>query len=262
LIQRLFDFGINRLSIGIQSLNTEVLSRLERSTDLKQTLKALEYAASGPIHNWNADFIYGIPGQSNETLERDINQLTDFNPKHISAYALTMERNILGDKTISDKRQYTHQNFLWEFLPSRGYEQYEISNFSKKGYECIHNLSVWKYRPYLSLGTSGHSFFNDRRFRTISDIERYLSEPFCDILIEQSSLVIPDLFISILRLNKSQGMSLFNRLLSVEESRKLKALLKKFEKNNWVKFLNNGFKITREGLNFSNIMLEEVYRDL
>lgn len=259
-----FSAGINRLSVGVQSLSDHLLVRLDRQSNHKVTLSALEQiadcSAKGLISNWNADIIYGIPGQKEKDLMNTMRKLIDFNPGHISAYALTLDQNTLPDKSnISLRRQMLHQKLVWDYLPSKDFEHYEVSNFAKKGFRCLHNLTVWKYRPYLSLGTGGHSFLNAKRYRTISNIDRYLAEPVENLVVIENAMVIPDLFITALRLKSRQGNSLYRRSLSLNEYSKWRNLLDIFQQKNWITYDSSGFIITAEGLNFSASMIEMAY---
>jgi len=263
--------GINRISMGVQSLNDRLLQILGRISNKDIIVKAMDVLANGPIANWSADLIYGIPGQKEQDILESLKYIIDHQAKHISAYALTMENNVLhdpangeqgSDKNISESRQYKHQKMIWEYLPANGFFQYEISNFAREGFSCLHNRAVWKYRPYLSLGTSGHSFLNHLRFRTVSNIKKYLSEPIENSVAIEKAMTIPDLFITALRLKSHQGNALFRKYLSYREYRLWQNMLNEFSNKKWIVFNKSGFEITTEGLSFSNSMLEFVYEHM
>ena len=261
--------GINRISMGVQSLNDQLLRLLGRISNRNIILKAMETLNKSSIVNWSADLIYGIPGQKEADILDSLETLLQHEPRHISAYALTLDNHRLVNdftgykgKKISDTRQYSHQKLIWGYLPDHGFTHYEISNFAHKGFECLHNLAVWKYRPYLSLGTSGHSFLNHFRYRTVSDIKRYLRDPMENSVFKEKAKVVPDLLITILRLKSRQGNALFRKLLNAKEYGHFENQLSLFYNNQWIKPENNGFIITEEGLNFSNTMLERLYDNL
>jgi oxygen-independent coproporphyrinogen-3 oxidase len=272
--------GINRISMGVQSTSDRLLKLLDRLGDKKTILRAMEILSKGPIANWSADIIYGIPGQKELDILESLQQIIDHGAKHISAYALTLENQVLPapvglpigsqddsfksskNKKISATRQHSHQKLIWEFLPANGFFQYEISNFARKGFSCLHNVAVWKYRPYLSLGASGHSFLNDSRYRTVANITKYLSEPVANSILIEKASTIPDLFITALRLKTRQGNALFRKHLDNPKYLLWLNQLNKFYNKGWIKPDKSGFTITEEGLNFSNTLLESVYEHL
>lgn len=262
ILSKLHAAGINRLSVGVQSFDDKMLKILDRGTTPKAIYRTLELIAGGPVPNWSGDLIYGIPGQTSKMVLSDAHDLVGFSPAHISAYSLTMESNRLGNKSISEHRQAFHQELLWPFFEEHGFEQYEVSNFARNKKYCLHNLSVWKYRPYLSLGPSGHSFLDDLRFRTVSDIGRYLKEPVENILIVERSRPVPDLFITALRLRLKQRADFFTGILPESLSKNWNDVLRRFARNNWLEVRGKFIRITPEGLSFSNTMLEEVYAAL
>jgi len=290
LVDQLHAAGVNRISLGVQSLNDGLLKLLGRRGDRKTILAALEILARGPIANFSGDVIYGIPGQKEPDILETLGALIDHGAKHISAYALTMANNVLpvpgpvlmqagaGEvadkparatgtkpetyKTISEARQYAHQKLIWSYLPTNGFGQYEVSNFARKGYACLHNVAVWKYRPYLSLGTSGHSFLGQTRYRTVANVKTYLAQPLENSIITESAKTVPDLFITALRLKTRHGHALFRKLLGEDQYLAWQKTLEVFCKNGWVKKDNSGFEITTEGLQYSNTMVEMAYENL
>ena len=182
-ISFLRELGINRLSIGIQSFHDETLIKLNRSHSGKQAAKSLEIAHEGGISNLNADLIFAIPGRSMEQLKEDVSTLLGFQPKHISAYGLTIEdKTVFGKwssigkfKAVSDEENANEFEYLMSTLPDAGLEQYEISNYALKGFESKHNSSYWRQVPYLGLGPGAHSFDGKSRQINISNNAGYMS---------------------------------------------------------------------------------------
>lgn len=176
--------GVNRLSIGIQSLNDSHLGLMNRSHDAKTALRSVEMAMSMGFDNITVDFIYGIPGQRIDDLEYSMSILDEFDIPHFSAYALTVEPNTLlahqikAGKMLETQDDVFRQHF--DFIKSQathqGFEHYEISNFAKKGHQAVHNSSYWLGQPYLGIGPSAHSFKGNRRYWNVSSIHEYLKK--------------------------------------------------------------------------------------
>ena len=186
-IERLRDFwqlGINRLSIGVQSLELDLLKFLTRIHSADQVFKTYENARSAGFDNVNCDLIYSIPGQSWEIWERDLNRVLDLDANHISAYTLTLEKGtdlfklVKNKKVIMPDDGQTGEWFLktHELLESKGYHSYEISNFSKIGFECNHNLHYWRIHPYLAFGPAAHGFDGHKRWNNCRSLDHYLQQ--------------------------------------------------------------------------------------
>jgi len=158
--------GINRLSIGIQSFNEEELKFLTRIHSAQTAIETVENASSVGFENINADLIFNLPGQSKEKWLYNLEQTIKLPVKHVSAYSLILERGTILNKMVLDgKVKMQDDDYdadLYEttidFFDKHGFIQYEVSNFAKPGYECIHNNAYWHYVDYLGFGTSAHSF--------------------------------------------------------------------------------------------------------
>lgn len=158
--------GINRLSIGIQSLNDEVLRWMNRPHDADQSRTALRMIVDSGWHDFTCDLIYGIPGCSDEEWLAQLSWLTGSGVPHLSCYALTVEPHTAlhhqihrkGKMVMDDDLQARQMLLMLGFLQTQGYEAYEISNFCLPGRRSMHNSSYWEGRPYLGFGPSAHSF--------------------------------------------------------------------------------------------------------
>ncbi|HZH35724.1 MAG TPA: radical SAM family heme chaperone HemW [Flavisolibacter sp.] len=165
--------GINRLSIGIQSFFEEELRWMNRAHNANQARDCIQNSYAAGIHNLSIDLIYGSPLLTNEMWEYNVKTAIDYNIKHLSCYALTVEEKTPLHKTISLKKNVDVDSEkqagqflqLMQWLRESGYEHYEVSNFAKPGFRSRHNSSYWKGAPYLGLGPSAHSFKgNERRW--------------------------------------------------------------------------------------------------
>ena len=177
------DFGVNRISMGVQSWDPEILSRLGRVHSAEQAERSFQILREAGFTNLNLDLIFGVPGQSFETWQQTLEKTVGLAPEHISAYCLTVEEDTeffrrfqSGELTQDTEWDATLYEFAMGTLETAGYHQYEISNYAKPGYECLHNLAYWQGRNYLGLGPSAFSTVGERRWQNTPDTSRYIEQ--------------------------------------------------------------------------------------
>jgi len=176
------DFGVNRLSLGIQSLSEDNLKKLGRLHSVSDGLKVLDLARSLGFSNLSIDLIYGIWGQSLANWKKEIQQAARLPIEHLSCYTLTYEQgtplfSLMKDKSIkvsSDKLVAEMFMYNIEFLIKAGFKHYEVSNFAKEGFECKHNLNYWHNHSYLGLGAGAVSYWRGVRAKHICDVKDYI----------------------------------------------------------------------------------------
>lgn len=176
------EIGINRLSIGIQSMNNNILKWMNRSHDTNQVINGLNNTKVAGFENINLDFIYGTPKNLSRDYKSELLEILKFNPTHLSCYHLTIEDGTyLGhlEKNKKIKRiedDISQQEFRWisEKLKSKNYQHYEISNFAVQGKESFHNSNYWNQSSYIGLGPGAHSFRNSTRRWNISNNRLYI----------------------------------------------------------------------------------------
>lgn len=174
--------GINRLSIGIQAFQDDLLAAWNRSHNAKQAMTAIAIAQHAGIENITADLIYGGPGLSDEDWVSNIQRLIDAGIPHVSSYALTVEtgtalhHQIEKGKSIAPDDDQANRQYaiLQETLAANGIMQYEVSNFAKSGFESRHNGSYWSGAHYLGIGPSAHSYNGVSRQWNVSNNVRYI----------------------------------------------------------------------------------------
>lgn len=174
--------GINRLSIGVQSFDSTVLQFLNRAHNDKQASNCIELSKQEGFDNISVDLIYGIPNRSHVQWKEDLKKLIAFDPAHISAYCLTIEpKTAFGHwlkkgklKPVEDDYSAEQFEIMLDLLEKAGYEQYEISNFSKPTYYSKHNTAYWQQKPYLGIGPSAHSYNLTSRQYNISNNQKYM----------------------------------------------------------------------------------------
>lgn len=173
--------GINRISVGVQSLIDRELSAVGRLHDSQEAVRCIEDIYAAGIYNISADIMLGLPFQTAETLTETINGLLRLPIGHISAYMLTVEE---GTPLSSDNRLLENipdgdgladlYLLACDILEDAGFERYEISNFAKRGSECRHNLKYWKCEDYIGIGPAAHSCYKGKRFAVPRDIGAFI----------------------------------------------------------------------------------------
>jgi oxygen-independent coproporphyrinogen-3 oxidase len=152
--------GVNRLSIGIQSFNDELLKKLGRVHSAQEAVHAAEIAHQSGFDNFNLDLMFGLPGASPDSSKIDIETAISLNPTHISFYQLTLEPNTwfhkFPPKLPDDESIFRTQKDCQQLLADHGYQQYEVSAYSKPGRQCLHNLNYWQFGDYLGIGAGAH----------------------------------------------------------------------------------------------------------
>ncbi len=172
--------GINRISLGVQSLSDSQLDILGRLHDSQQALQAIS-AVKAQFENYNIDLIFAIPGQAMEKWQKTLVKILEFSPPHLSLYNLQIESGTFLAKqiekgnlqAISEKEDAEMYLYAIKKLKNNCYQHYEISNFALEDHECYHNKIYWKYEPYLGLGPAAHSFNGSDRFYNYSDLKKY-----------------------------------------------------------------------------------------
>lgn len=180
-LKKLRSLGVNRISIGLQTGNDAELRALSRIHTRRQFQQSFAIARKAGFTNINVDLMFGIPGQSRESLMQNLRYLLHLNPEHISLYNLKIEPGTPFDlhrhelALPSEDEEADMYLEAVEFLNVQGYPQYEISNFAKNGCRCRHNLKYWTGQEYLGFGPSAHSYFANTRFAFVRDLDAYLN---------------------------------------------------------------------------------------
>ena len=176
-----FELEVNRLSIGFQSLKSELLTLLTRQHNQDDCVTIYENARKAGIENISIDMLYNIPEQSIDAWLNDLNAIIEMQPEHIAIYSLTAEtgtpfyadikNNLLSFPSFEIAGEMFQK--ASQFLRDSGFIQYEVSHFAKPGMECRHNLHYWKRDPYLAFGPSAHGFDGEKRYWNIASLDQY-----------------------------------------------------------------------------------------
>ncbi len=171
-------YGINRLSFGLESTNESHLKFLEREFNKEKVVKTIKLAKELGFNNINIDLMYALPSETIEDLKKDLAYILELDIEHISTYSLIIEPHtklsIMKVKNIDEDLDYEMYKFICKILHQNNYNHYEISNFSKSGFESKHNLCYWNNQKYYGFGLGASSYLNNERLANTRSITKYL----------------------------------------------------------------------------------------
>jgi oxygen-independent coproporphyrinogen-3 oxidase len=179
---RLFrEFGVNRISMGVQALDDDLLEKIGRIHTATAAIESYEKLRRAGFDNINLDLMFGLPGQTVDQWRATLRRAIDLQPEHISTYCLILEEDthlgsLLQQGTIKpdDELELVLYEAAIEMLAAGGYRQYEVSNFARPGRACAHNIAYWEGEDYLGLGPSACSTVGNRRWQNVPEIEAYI----------------------------------------------------------------------------------------
>ncbi|HQD42117.1 MAG TPA: radical SAM family heme chaperone HemW [Bacillota bacterium] len=273
ILETLKEGGINRLSIGLQSWHPEELKTLGRTHDRQTFVQSYKRARKLGFDNINIDLIFGIPGQTLQSWRKTLEAAADLAPEHISCYSLKIEEGTPFHSMIAggaleepdtdlDRDMY---HYAVEYLEGRGYERYEISNFARKGRECVHNMVYWENRPYIGVGVAAHSYQDGMRMWNTPDLHRY-----CTLLdsgklpVEGSEVISPEtgMFETIfLRLRTRRGINFreFEQEFGTDIRKLYSEQIERLKKDGLIEMGQEGFWLTPRGIDLSNSVFVQFF---
>ena len=258
--------GFNRLSVGVQSVHANELRALGRIHTFSDVCRTWEDAQRAGFFNLSADVMSGIPEQTPDSWQRTLEAVCALSPTHISSYGLIVEEGTpfarkADTLPLPDEESARAMYFDGiQFLRERGFAQYEISNFSKRGYESRHNLKYWNCDEYLGFGPAAYSDFFGTRFGNSRDLRAYIEGENVKEEEETPSALARANEYVMLRLRLSEGVDVAqfeSRFGSSFESLFGKAL-RRYVPMGLVRVANNRFAFTEEGMYVSNAILSEI----
>lgn len=250
--------GVNRLSIGVQSMNDAELEFLGRTHTSERAVKAVRDAANAGFDNISCDLMAALPNQTEESLKYSVRQLAALPVQHISAYLLKIESGTAFDcdkirNTVPDDDTAAELYLaMVRELKNYGFMQYEVSNFAKSGYESRHNCRYWKSLEYIGIGPAAHSFLNGIRFAAESDLQAFIHSPVQPVTVTDGNAGSFEEY-AMLRLRLSEGLNLN------DVKTKKDAIIKKIPpliKAGYVNFDNETVSLTEKGFIVSNSVIE------
>ena len=258
--------GINRISIGIQSFYDDDLKFLTRIHTASEAKQCVEDAYTSGFENVSSDLIFSLPNQTLPKWKSNLEQALELQPKHVSCYSLIVEpetplyhmvqsNQITIPNTDNDAELY---EFTIDFLTSHGFEQYEVSNFSKLSsagkptFKCRHNINYWNHSNYLGFGPSAHSFWKDQRWWNTSDTAAYIDQLSKHALplsgeenLSDAQLMEETIFLGL----RSEGIDLeqFHRQFACNFSSKYKSIITDLIHQGYALFADGRFRLTAKG---------------
>ena len=177
------EIGITRISLGVQTFDSTLMTALGRLHDVSKALKAYSMIREVGFNSVNLDLIFGVPGQSIPMWEADLGRALALNPDHISTYCLTFEEDTAlyvklseGKIKIDPDMEARFYDKTWELLPTNGYAQYEVSNFAREGHKCLHNLNTWAMNEWIGYGPSAASQVGGIRRKNFSNLKLWADQ--------------------------------------------------------------------------------------
>ena len=258
--------GINRLSIGLQETHNELLKSIGRIHTYEEFIKTYNLARKIGFNNINVDLMIALPNQTIQDIKENLEKITKLNPEHISVYSLILEEgtpfyNKYNENKIKLPDEELERNMYWyvkNTLENNGYMHYEISNFSKKGFESKHNMNCWNQEEYLGFGLAAHSYNNRIRYSNTNSIEEYIKGS-NKIIHEEQTLEDMQKEYMLLGLRKIEGINIqkFKNKFAQNPIFIFKEQLNKLVDEELIIVDGNEIKLTNKGLDLANIVWEE-----
>lgn len=264
---------VNRISIGVQSANPDELKALGRIHTYEDFVRTYDDARKAGFENISVDLMYGIPLQTEESFGKTVSTIASLEPEHLSLYALKIEDNTpfarKRDKLAlpGEDAEYNMYTRAVEYLKTKGYERYEISNFSKRGFASLHNLKYWHCDEYLGLGASASSYFEGQRFSTTRAVRDYIDgleiiDSNIDIIAsidDIDSRKSMDEYVMLgMRLEEGVNVGDFEERFGVSFHEKYGALLDEYVEDGFVIATPQNYRFSTMGMFVSNYILSSV----
>jgi len=210
-IKLLKKYGVNRISLGVQSTDSKVLKAINRQHDYQDVIKAIKTLKENDINNINVDLILGLPHSSEALLKRDLENLTSLGIKHISCYALTIHPHTVlftqGYKEMDDDLMRKNYDIVDAFLKEKDFIHYEVSNWCLPSYQSKHNLTYWRNEQYYGCGLGAAAYIGNYRYKNTINLDKYLKGEY---IAEKEEVTLKDAltYQVMLSLRTNEGLSL------------------------------------------------------
>lgn len=268
----LFDLGFNRVSMGAQSFDDNILKLIGRRHTSSEIYSAVENTRKAGFKNISLDLIYGLPTQTLSGFEHDLTEVINLDVEHISLYGLKIDEGCYFYKNPpenlpDDDVQADMYIMAGELTAENGYEHYEVSNYSKSGYNSKHNSNYWECKEYYGFGLAAHGYVDGVRYSNTSSIDEYLNSPvdreFGKFLTEKEKLE-ERIFLG-LRLAKGINIDEINADFNIDFCTKYKDVLNKYLKTGHIEETKIGYKLSdnpkTNGFLLSNVILADFMED-
>ena len=259
--------GVNRLSVGLQSIHETEQKILGRIHNYDNFLSTYHMARRLGIKDINVDLMYGIPDQTMDSFRQTLESVIALEPDHVSVYGLILEegtplynsRETLNFPTEDDECEMYY--LATDIMRKMGYLHYEISNYAKDGYQSRHNMKYWHADEYIGLGLAAHSYYQGRRYGNSADIDEYLAGDYAKYDFEEaldSESLAYEYVMLRLRLSEGFDFSEYQGLFGRDFRQGREDILSKMEKNGLLTMENGRIALTERGFYVSNNILTEL----
>ncbi len=256
--------GINRISLGVQTFNNNILKIIGRNHSEKDILNAVDIIKNCGFNNISIDLIYGLPTQTLEIFTTDINKALNLDIQHVSTYGLKIEENSYFGKNPpenlpNDEMQAEMFNYLCNKLKENSFLHYEISNFAKAGFESKHNCSYWLNKNYYGFGLNASGYENKTRYRNFASFEQYINNPLEkeeETTLSLQEILEEEIFLG-LRLNQGINVAKINQKFNIDFEKKYYSTIKKYTDLGLLEINNNCCRLTEKGFLLSNEIMCE-----
>lgn len=258
-------YGINRVSLGLQAWQDNLLIKLGRIHSLEDFLNSYNILRKNNIKNINVDLMFGIPGQDMKNWIHTLNEVIKLNLEHISCYGLIIEEgtpffNMFNSGKLDIVDEVTERemyHFAIKRLESAGFKHYEISNFSLKGKECRHNITYWKNEEYIGIGAGAHSYVDKKRYNNFKKIDEYIAGVNNKNSIEEEVIVsindeISEFMFLGLRMIKGISKKEFEKRFEIEIEEIFSKEIKDCIEKGLLIQDNDRIMLSKKGLDFAN----------
>ena len=211
LLNILKDMKVNRLSIGIESFDKCKLEFMNRQVSFEEAKEKMNLARNHGFDNINLDLMYGLPGEKIKDTRKDLNYLLKLDPEHISTYSLIIEEHtmcyIRNDEAIDPEEEIKMYDYIRNKLARKGYNHYEVSNFSKPGFESKHNLTYWNNQEYYGFGLGASGYIEGFRYENTKNLKDYIKDKYKEkeMLITKTEMMENEVMLG---LRKMKGINL------------------------------------------------------
>lgn len=258
--------GVNRLSIGLQAVQNDILEYIGRIHTFEEFEKTYNLVRKCGFDNVNIDLMYNLPNQREKEWMETLEKVVSLNPEHISAYSLILEEGTelcdmyeRGEFTLSgDDTDIKMYRYTIDYLKENCYMQYEISNYAKPGKECRHNIIYWKCDNYIGLGAGASGYIGNRRYSNIPEVDEYNETVEAGKLPVLSEEVLTDeekfeeLVFMGLRMNEGVLYEDFEKISGIDIRKYRKEIIERLKKDNLIECDENRIKLTQSGREISN----------
>ena len=263
--------GINRISMGLQAVQNSLLKDIGRIHTFNIFEENFKLARKVGFENINVDLMFGLPSQTVGEWKESLEKISSLGPEHISAYSLILEEETAFHKLYeknklflpSEEEEREMYQITKDILNSYGYKQYEISNYSKEGYECYHNKVYWRSEEYIGLGSSSASFIDGKRIKNVEDVKTYIEkinneEAVADEIYQNTKEDNMEEFMFMgLRLIEGIKMGEFKKRFNLDITEIYKEVIEKNISKNLLEIKGGNLRLTEKGIELSNYVMSD-----